>query len=231
MKAHSWKLGDPCFIVDTEMPMRVMPAAVVRISGLPCPHASAMALNPERLAGPLDEEGEPFLTEAAARSYARAELAKKTSQMNAYLTRIPLEGYRPTLEPLPGMPDIGQVVYVLDEEACEVLEVTVGWIGLDFGAWQAGYDSSPGNPEANMVRIREWWSSKESALWGARNRYYKEFAFVPKEVAAKRVDDEIEKIWSDAAERMSDPEWNRKHNEGMKMLIKAARGQSPIAAG
>ena len=208
-----------------------MPATVVCLSGLPNTHARAMAMNPTRLAGRISEEGTPFSKEQEARNCARCRLAARTSWIAARLTKIPLEGHRPRFESPLSLPEFGQVVYVLDQEAEEVLEVTVGWTGLDFGTWQAGYDSSPGNPEANMVIIREWWSSKECALWGARNRHHKEFAFVSKEEAAKRVDASIEKVWSDAAARLRDPEWNRRNNEAMKSFIEAVRARTPVAAG
>jgi len=231
-----FKLGDPCFIVSDEAGhMCIMPGQVVHISGTPKPHYGGMAMHSARLGRAISAEGTAYATAKEARAHARAQLRKRErttlGALGARLARIPLIGYRPNWDIPTSMPRWGEAVYVHDEEAGEVLEVTVGFIGLTFASFEAAYDPSPGNGEVSMVPMRHWWANKETAFNAARYHLYREFTFVPKEEVARRADAAIEKIWSDPEERLRDPEWNRRHNEGLRAFIKAVQDRVPVAAG
>lgn len=232
MSQTKWKLGDACFIVDAESErVQVMPAKIFRISGLPTTCAWACSYVERAFSAPRRHEGEPFPAEKEARKHARALLTKRTSWAAAHLTKIPLAGREPRLPTLVALPDIGQVVYVLDAAAAEVLEVVVGFLGIEFGQVEAGYDESPGNPETSMIRIKEWWQTLEGAQAAARSRYTAPFGLVPKEEVARRANARVDTIWAEAAARLKDPEWNRQHNESVRLFLDELRGRAPIAAG
>lgn len=220
MHEAPWKLGDPCYIASTDSGRPcIMPAQVTRISGLPEPHARATSLNSAQLGGPLIEEGYALPTKRAARKEARRIVAERASWLASLLVRIPLKGRSPDFVMPENVPEHGQVVYILDEEKAEVLEVVVGWREFALGRLVLGYDSCPGNPEANMVRINEWWPTGHQAHNVAQERHNKDFAYVSKEEGARRVKEDIDTIWSDAAARLRDPVWKARHMESMREFI------------
>lgn len=228
MRNHSWKLGEQCFIADLNLSTqpiraRVMPAQVIHVTGR---IATAMSANPERF-GPTFTDGTPYRTVREARAALRAELRKRLG-LAASLRRLPLEGCA-THFPVPeGFPSLGQVVYLIDAEHAEVLEVETGFLHLVDGA---GYDEAPGNPEASMRQIREWFADKNRALAVAAERHAKRFAFVTKEEVAARATEAIDKIWDDAAARMKDPTWMAQTRDDMEHFFADMNARHPIAAG
>jgi len=220
LKQQPWSLGDPCFIFAEHLGrMRVMPAVVVRTwDG----QAWGISINLEELGARLSDEGMAYRTKREARAEARGEIARRTSRLAAWLTCIPLAGRRPNFEIPTNLPALGQTVYVLDEEYEAVLEVKVVTCGLSEFSWLAGYDSSPGNSEANVVRFQDWWPQAAEAHAAARERYGKEYGFMTQAELAGRIDAQTNKVLEDAAARLRDPKWNHDFNEAMRRAYPAA---------
>lgn len=214
MADRTWKLGEPCFIVDMSIGMmharmRVMPAIITHIaSGF----ARATSHSPG-MAGKQFIEGAPYACEKEAREW----IAAYVDRITAAAKDAPLEGMQPGWQ-IPPAPSVGDIIYGIDDEAKEVFEATVGIVRIELGRLEVGYDQSPGNPEASNVKIKEWWRWRGEAMDVARARHNCPIGFVSKEELAARTNKEINKIWSDAKKRLTDPEWIREMNKGFEML-------------
>lgn len=214
MADRTWKLGEPCFIVDMSISMmharmRVMPAIITHTaSGF----ARGTSYSPG-MAGKQFIEGTPFACEKEAREW----IAGYVDHITAAAKDAYLEGMQPGWQ-IPEAPCVGDVIYGIDDEAKEVFEATVGIVRIELGRLEVGYDQSPGNPEASNVRIKEWWRWRSEAMNVARARHNCPIEFVSKEELALRTNKEINKIWSDAEKRLTDPEWIKQFGEGIKAL-------------
>jgi len=195
VRRRKWRLGEACYIVSMSLipgcvSMQVMPAIVVNAAA-----PLAQACLPSGKVGPIFEKGQPFSTEEDA----RASLEDLAKDILAASTHTPLVGTRPQWKVPGGWPSIGDTIYFADWKAKEVVEATVGFLSLEDGHCQIGYDSSPGNPEASNVELTEWWASKNEALQATRHRVGGDLSFVSKEELARRTDNRINDVWDQTA--------------------------------
>ncbi len=225
MEQRKWKLGDGCYIADVNieqnrMRFRVMPARVVHVAGIGKRVATAQSDNP-RLKSRIgrwepDTEGRPFASRWSALMHVRRTMRKNSI---SFFTPVKFEGEAPEMKNLPAdIPELGQVVYGLDTERQEIFEAQIGYLRYEFGRVNVGYDQSPRNPEASNVRIKRWWPTRAAAEMYAHQHHDGGWAFVSKEELARRTDAEIEKIWSDAMERIKSPESKAQMNELAEIL-------------
>lgn len=227
MEQRKWKLGDQCYIADVNiaqnrMRFRVMPARVMHVAGIDRRVAMAQSVNP-RLTSLLDRwepttEGRPFATQWSAFLHVRRTMWKNSISR---FTPVRFEGEAPEMKNLSAdIPELGQVVYGLDTERQEIFEAQVGYLRYEFGRVNVGYDQSPGNPEASNVRIKQWWPTRAEAETYVHQHHGKSWAFVSKEELARRTDAEIEKIWSDAMERIKSPRFKAQMDKLADVLAK-----------
>lgn len=210
MQNRTWKLGEPCFIVDmsigmTHANMRIMPGIITHLADSFAQGTSFST----RMAGKQFVEGMPFASEKEAREW-----------IGAYVRRIAaaaedagVEGMQPGWQ-IPKTPRTGDIVYGIDAEAKEVFEAHVGLVRLELGRLEVGYDNSQDN-----VRIREWWPTKDEALAEAHKRFGGIFIFVPKEEVVHRARTAEQKIWDNAATYMRSPEFR----SGMRQPAESLR--------
>lgn len=213
MQNRTWKIGEPCFIVDMSVSdnfarMRVMPATITHLARTDGSFALATSYSTDRL-GPQFIEGQPFASEKEAREW----ISGYVDRVYAAAKAAPLSGMEPGWY-IPPAPKNGDIVYGIDAKAEQVFEAQIGFVRFELGRLEVGYDDSENN-----VRIKEWWSSKEEALSEAHKRHGKTFAFVPAAEVVRRAKAAEQKIWDDAAAHMKKPE----SIEGMKRLAETLR--------
>lgn len=220
MQHRTWKFGEPCFITDmsiglTQATMRIMPAIITHIGGTDGRVATATAFSTDDF-GKQFVEGSPHASEKEAREW-----------LDNYVTRISdaakqaeVSGMRPGWYIPSALPRNGETVYVIDKKTGEILEVVVGIVKFDHGFLEFGYDESPGNPETSMIRFGEWWKSPDEAQRAAKEKFGRELPIIAKAEVARRADARIEKVWDDTMQRLNDPAWIARHNEGMRKLAK-----------
>ncbi len=212
MSQRKWKLGDSCCIADVNiaqgrMHFRVMPARVVHIAGVNGRTATAQSVNPlpKLQFGYWDPltEGRPFANRWSAFVRVWQEMRKNSISL---FTPIRFEGEVPEMKNLPAdIPELGQVVYGIDTETRELFEAQIGYLHYAYGRLEVGYDQSPNNPEASNVRIQQWWPTRVAAEACVHQTQKEEYTFVSKEELAIRTNAAIDKIWSDAEERIKSP--------------------------
>lgn len=209
MEQKKWKLGDHCYIADvhiaqSRMRFRIMPARVMHVAGVTGRTATAQSVNPQPKSllarwEPFTE-GCPFASRWSAFAHVWSEMRKNKISLFA---PIRFEGEPPEMEKLPAdIPELGQVVYGLDIEMREIFEAQIGYLRYEFGRVDVGYDQSPGNPEASNIRIKQWWSTRASAEIHVHQNHGEGWTFVSKEELARGTNTAIDKIWSDASERI-----------------------------
>lgn len=214
MEKRQWKLGDPCYVADVyiaqgRMRFRVMPARVVHVAGITGKSSTAQSVNPRprmRLGywEPFTE-GSPFASRWSAFAHVWREMRKNSISL---FMPIQFEGEAPEMKDLPAdIPALGQVVYGLDLEMREIFEAQIGYLRYEFGRIDIGYDQSPGNPEASNVRLKQWWPTRAAAEIHVHQNHGEGWTFVSKEDLARRTNAGIDKIWSDATERIKSPEF------------------------
>jgi hypothetical protein len=194
-----WNVGDACFIAEMKtdprfVQMRVMPAVVVQIFDDEGTRARAEAYTKD-MCGPHTAEGQPFVTEEAARAY----LAEYSERVRTAYAQAKLHGERPEWQLPANAPRQGSVVYTIDVDRKEILEAVVGIVRIEHGRMEVAYDECPGNPEASNIRMKRWWKTqREAASYAKQHHQGIVFTFVSKENLAARVGAEIEQVWVDA---------------------------------
>lgn len=206
MEKRTWKLGEPCFIVDISISdlhanMRVMPAIITCLSGTKERlSASATSFSTGRLERQFIE-GSPFASEKEAREW----IAVYTARISSAGETAELTGMHPGWSMVEA-PLVGDIVYTVDPAKREILQVAIGFVRFEFGRLEVGYD--PGDPEASNVQIKEWWNTRNEAQEHVSKCYpYMQFSFVTKEELARRTKKEIETFFSDALARAQSPEF------------------------
>lgn len=178
--AKKWRLGDECFIVvknlNTDKPyMRVMPATVTHIGGVDSKLVVATA-NSNFIAGNLFEESNtPFETETEATEHIYNFVMKVAD----CLSETAIVGSRPILNIDPEeVPANGDLIYVVDEQAQEILEARVGIVRWHYGVVEIGYDPDPTQSEVSIVRAKRWFNTRPEAEQFVQTKYGKTFKFL-----------------------------------------------------
>jgi len=201
-----WKLGDPCFILDmsvgmTHASMRVMPAIITHVGSTSGTAVIGTSFSTAKF-GEQFVEGRPFVSEREAREWALGYARRVVEAAQ----NAPLEGVQPGWNIPEYLPQNGDVVYTLDADKQEILQVAVGMVRLEFGVPQVGYDPSPGNPECSVICMHKWWATRAEAEEHARRQHGETFAFITKEELAARTNAGIEEIFETAKRRLESPE-------------------------
>ncbi|MDR3571886.1 MAG: hypothetical protein P4L81_06920 [Candidatus Pacebacteria bacterium] len=228
MEKCKWKLGDTCYIADVNiaqgrMRFRIMPARVVHVAGITGRTATAQSVNPgpKSLLGRREPftEGRPFPNRWSAFAHVWCEM--RLHHISLFVP-IRFEGEPPKMEALPAdVPELGQVVYGLDTELCEIFEAQIGYLHYEGGKVDVGYDQSPGNPEASNIQIKQWWSTRASAEIHVQQNHGEGWTFVSKEELARRTNAAIDKLWSDATEYIKSPAFQASMNNLVELLSQA----------
>ena len=207
MSKPVWNVGDACFIVDLHtdprcISVKILRATVTQVFNTEGTHARALSLN-RNLLGRPETVGQPFASVKAARQFLRTY----AKQVRRAASRAEVSGEGPAWQLPQDAPKQGDTVYTLDVEQKELLQVTVGIVRVDNGQMEVAYDQSPGNPEASNVRMRRWWTTWEAAEIYVHQNHGEGWTFVSKEELARRINGDIDQIFTKAQARLRDPLW------------------------
>lgn len=209
MQRRTWKIGEPCFIVDMSVSdtfarMRVMPATIIHMAGTDGSFARATSFSIDTI-GPQFIEGQPFASEKEAREW----MSRYAERISVAARDAPLSGMEPGWN-IPHAPRNGDIVYGIDIEARCVFEAQIGFVRLECGRLEVGYDNSEDN-----VRIEEWWQSKGDAMRIAQERHGNGFSFISKEELVAQTKQRMRSIDEKAVAYAKSPEFR----DSMRSLV------------
>lgn len=200
------RLGDPCFIVDIHLNdglhphIRILHATITFINNVNGLHMKATSTEPDRQIGPIHTTSSfVFFSEEEARAWIEARRVTLAQAFNDVKTSGVAS---PIPHPITQLPALSQVVYLIDKNAREIQEVRVTAHSYEWWKLEAGYDSCPGNPEADVVPITDWWPTKEAAERAVAAYSDGAFTVVSLQEMYARTDARIESIWASALRRM-----------------------------
>lgn len=185
---QQWQLGDECFIVvknlNIEKPyLQVMPAVITHIGGTDGKTLTAMANTHFIVGDMMAESNQPFRTFTEASDY----ISNFVKKIVGCLGKPQVVGSRPVLNFNPEeIPRNGDLIYVVDEVACEIIEARVGIVRWHNGTVEVGYDPNPSDPEASILRAKRWFRDSQAALSSVKAKYGdKQFGFVSEHELAR----------------------------------------------
>ena len=218
MKTRKWDINEPCFIVDmsvspSHISMGIMPAVITHIGGTKGKHVTATAFSTKQF-GKQFIEGAPFASEKEAREW----LVDYANRILAAAKSAPTSGMHPGWYIPEDAPRNGDTIYVIDAKDKEIIEAKVGILHLEGSRLEIGYDQSPGNPEASMVKAKQYRKTLAEAKALVSEQYGESFVFVSHTELAERTNAAINKIWADAEKRIKSPEFKKQTNELDRIL-------------
>lgn len=204
---RQWKIGEPCFITHISVgtshaQMRVMPAIVTHVGNVAGTQAVATSFSTDDFGRQLIE-GEPYASEKEAREYLTGYASRVAKAAND----APLKGMQPGWHIPENIPQNGDTIYVVDVGSKEIIEAKVGIVRLQGHRVEVGYDTSPGNPEASIVKAKQYYTTLAGAKASVKEQYNESYTFVSHTELAERTNKAIEQVFTDAIEHIKSPKF------------------------